>query len=308
MQKYYAHGKLLLTAEYFVLDGAPALAIPTRFGQSLEVRSWSHLEWDSFTHADICWFEGEWERVADGFKLQKTNDTATAERLAQLLASIQRQHPAAAAQLAEESLSFFLDFPRDWGLGSSSTMISLLAQHLAVNPYQLLADSFGGSGYDLACATADGPLVYERNDPLAPTVTRVDWAPAYAAQLYFVHLGQKQNSREGIRYYRELGGTQATLIDDVAALTNALLDAKSWEDASRVADEHEHFISTVLQMERVQTERFADFPGVIKSLGAWGGDFVMVFTPWPAEKTCAYFNQQGYSTVLAYEQMILQDA
>ena len=36
-QKFYSNGKLLLTGEYMVLDGAIALAIPTKFGQSLTV-------------------------------------------------------------------------------------------------------------------------------------------------------------------------------------------------------------------------------------------------------------------------------
>ena len=38
MHKFYSHGKLLLTAEYAVLDGAKALALPTKLGQSLEVK------------------------------------------------------------------------------------------------------------------------------------------------------------------------------------------------------------------------------------------------------------------------------
>ena len=37
MQNYYSNGKLLLTGEYVVLDGALSLAIPTRYGQSLTI-------------------------------------------------------------------------------------------------------------------------------------------------------------------------------------------------------------------------------------------------------------------------------
>ena len=37
-QNFYSNGKLLLTAEYLVLDGAKALALPTKFGQDLEVK------------------------------------------------------------------------------------------------------------------------------------------------------------------------------------------------------------------------------------------------------------------------------
>ena len=35
--KFYAKGKLLLTAEYAVLGGAKALGLPTKLGQSLDV-------------------------------------------------------------------------------------------------------------------------------------------------------------------------------------------------------------------------------------------------------------------------------
>ncbi len=38
MQNFYSRGKLLLTGEYVVLDGALALALPTKFGQSLKVQ------------------------------------------------------------------------------------------------------------------------------------------------------------------------------------------------------------------------------------------------------------------------------
>ncbi|MEQ3661167.1 MAG: GHMP kinase, partial [Flavobacterium sp.] len=38
-QTYYSNGKLLLTGEYVVLDGAKALAVPTKFGQSLSIES-----------------------------------------------------------------------------------------------------------------------------------------------------------------------------------------------------------------------------------------------------------------------------
>jgi len=33
----YSNGKLLLTGEYLVLEGATALAVPTKFGQDLKV-------------------------------------------------------------------------------------------------------------------------------------------------------------------------------------------------------------------------------------------------------------------------------
>ena len=35
--KFYSHGKVLLTAEYAVLEGVKALSLPTKKGQSLTV-------------------------------------------------------------------------------------------------------------------------------------------------------------------------------------------------------------------------------------------------------------------------------
>ncbi len=37
MTTFRSNGKLLLTAEYLVLDGARAIALPTKLGQSLTV-------------------------------------------------------------------------------------------------------------------------------------------------------------------------------------------------------------------------------------------------------------------------------
>ena len=52
-QTFYSNGKLLLTGEYLVIDGAKAIAIPTKKGQSLSVKETeegSQLIWKSWTH------------------------------------------------------------------------------------------------------------------------------------------------------------------------------------------------------------------------------------------------------------------
>ena len=36
-KEFYSNGKLLITGEYLVLDGAKAFALPTKFGQNLIV-------------------------------------------------------------------------------------------------------------------------------------------------------------------------------------------------------------------------------------------------------------------------------
>ena len=56
---FYSNGKLLLTGEYVVLDGAKALAIPTKHGQSLKVTPIAEpkLIWKSIDATGNVWFQ-----------------------------------------------------------------------------------------------------------------------------------------------------------------------------------------------------------------------------------------------------------
>ena len=64
-QFYYGSGKLLLTGEYFVLDGASSIALATKKGQSMGVRYTQsfdpRLVWKSFDEKGNLWFESSYE-------------------------------------------------------------------------------------------------------------------------------------------------------------------------------------------------------------------------------------------------------
>ena len=62
-KKFYSHGKLLLSGEYVVLDGALSLAIPTKYGQSLIVEQTEKLilNWKSFDENKTVWFQIHFE-------------------------------------------------------------------------------------------------------------------------------------------------------------------------------------------------------------------------------------------------------
>ena len=55
---FYGHGKLLITGEYLVLDGALALAIPTQKGQHLTVSESkkSGIKWTGIKDSGEEWF------------------------------------------------------------------------------------------------------------------------------------------------------------------------------------------------------------------------------------------------------------
>ena len=302
---YHAHGKLLLTAEYFVLDGATALALPTRFGQELSVTAnpaARHVEWRSVDEEGESWFEGTFEAGTN--RPLENSDGATARRLEQLLQRC-RHYNFDFFSDAETgySVETRLDFPRDWGLGTSSTLVHLLGQWAGIDPFPLQFDVFGGSGYDVACAGASGPLLYQLRGERQPNFVPLAWEPEFAPMLYFVHLGRKQNSRRGIERYRELGEPSAADLQTINELTTWFLRARTLGEFQEAMYEHEKLISRTLGMDPVQWDRFSDYPGQVKSLGAWGGDFVLVADERPAERVRQYFRERGYEVVLRYAEL-----
>ena len=299
----FYHGKLLLTGEYFVLDGVPALAIPTRYGQSFQVESTEnpHLLWRALDAAGEPWIE---QSFANGNLLQNSEDRVQ-QRLSQLLDACQKLSQRTDFSMRGLSVTARLDFDRHWGLGTSSTLVAFLADWFGVNPYELLAATFGGSGYDVACAKADGPIVYTRQGA-RPQVQRMGWRPAWLGHTYFVYLNQKQNSRDGIRAYRSKN-VDSTAAERISELTYALLQTGlHLRAAAQILHEHEQIVAQTLGMEAVQGRLFPDFPGQIKSLGAWGGDFIWALSERPAAEIRAYFNGRGYQTVIPYDEMIYQ--
>ncbi len=65
---------------------------------------------------------------------------------------------------------------------------------------------------------------------------------------------------------------------------------------------HEQIISSIIKQDTVKQRLFSDYFGEVKSLGAWGGDFILVTGN---EDTTSYFQQKGFNTILSYKEMIL---
>jgi hypothetical protein len=61
-------------------------------------------------------------------------------------------------------------------------------------------------------------------------------------------------------------------------------------------------MSEILEIQTVKNSLFSDFNGTVKSLGAWGGDFVLVVSN---ENPTAYFKAKGFETIITYSDMIL---
>ena len=298
---FHANGKLLITGEYFILDGAVGLALPTKFGQTLTVESIEEngISLKSIDYENKIWFEAKFSEQLE--IISSTNDEV-AKTLQNILSHCK-------LITHNSQLTTLLDFPNDWGLGSSSTLISLIAQWTNTNPYELLAKTFDGSGYDIACATSESAITYQLVNSRQSTVDRrlssVDFKPNFSNNLYFVHLNKKQNSREGIQHYKNLMIDKADIIEQISDLTQKIIAANELDEFCYYLEVHENIVSNALKLQKVKDIYFNDFPGTIKSLGAWGGDFVMVASDESPEMITQYFNQKELSTILTYDTIIL---
>lgn len=304
-QYFFGNGKLLLTGEYFVLDGADALALPTKIGQSLSVKyapSYSPmLYWKSFDVKGNCWFDSKFEFWH--FDCVDEKPTAEAIMLQKILREARKQNPHFLRDNVDVKVETRLGFPLEFGLGSSSSLTYNIAQWAYVSPFELLFKTQGGSGYDIACAQAGGPIIYKKiasGQHWSP----VNFKPIFKEHIYFLYLGQKQNSRDAVKEYSKKRPIASSIISSISALTDKLMKAKTLPVFQEAMLEHEAIVSAVIGVETVQKSRFSDFHGAIKSLGAWGGDFAMVASDLEFSKIKNYFTDKGLDILYRYDDLI----
>ncbi len=304
---YRSNGKLLLTGEYVVLDRAKALAIPTKYGQSLTVaaNTTNSIIWKSYNELDELWFEDEFSvnDSAAKLRLKAKNYTDISKRLIQILRAAYDLNSEFLNSKQGYTITTHQNFNRLWGLGTSSTLINNIASWAQVDAYKLLEKTFKGSGYDIACAQHNNPITYQLRFARKPLVETIDFNPNFKSQLYFVYLNEKQNSREGITAYRKKAKVDAKIIDNINLITEAMIGCETLSDFENLIVNHEAIISKLIDQKPIKTRLFKDFEGAIKSLGAWGGDFVLVTAK--ADPT-SYFNSKGFDVVIPYSEMVLK--
>jgi len=298
---FYSNGKLLITAEYVVLDGAKAFALPTKFGQYLHVDPGenSEIKWTSFDKDGSVWFE---ETLSfEAIKQHTSKEESVKNTLIEILHAAYFMNPEFINDGEGYHITTTLTFPRYWGLGTSSTLINNLAQWLAIDAFKLLQKSFGGSGYDIACAQNNTPITYQLIEG-KPIVNAVHFNPAFVDHLYFVYLNRKQSSKKAIAAYYKRQNALDKIIPAINTITDAVLNSNDLNTFAGQLEKHEIMLSHLLETETAKENLFYDFKGVIKSLGAWGGDFVLAISK---ENPTAYFQEKGFETIIPYQEMVL---
>ena len=303
-QTFYSNGKLLITAEYLVLDGAKALALPTKFGQNLiiEKNNSAQINWKSYDADGSIWFEDSLS-----FSEIKNPVISDEESIKKTLIKILHEASLLNPDFPEENTGYQitteLTFSKKWGLGTSSTLINNIAQWLKIDAFELLHNSFGGSGYDIACAQNNSPITYQLKHG-KPKVETINFHPGFKDNIYFVYLNKKQSSKTAIAKYQNNKSSDIEKeISKIDKLTQEIIHAKSGAALAHAIAKHEATMSYILETTTVKENLFSDFMGEIKSLGAWGGDFIMVVSE---INPVTYFKSKGFSFFIPYKDMILE--
>lgn len=297
--RFYSNGKLLITGEYVILDGAVSLAAPSLLGQSLEIinNESKHIKWFSKNSDGRVWFHCT-IRI-ESLKVETTSSNEISNKLIEIIKVIREVNPNFLNK-SGSNITSQLTFNKDWGLGSSSTLISNLSQFAEIDPYELNNRIFNGSGYDIACAKSKSPLLYRliKNER---DIEKVSFRPIFHEKIYFVYLNTKQNSLTEIRKYKNLNPSN-TLISEVSDITKKLLKSSDLKNFNDLIHSHEKVISKLISKQPIKQELFKDFRGEIKSLGAWGGDFIMASCD---EDPSSYFRNKGFNTILKYSDLLI---
>ncbi len=298
----HANGKLLISGEYLVLAGARALALPVRFGQRMTVSesSGNFVEWES-TAPGGRWFYATFD--PGSLAIVSSGDDEVAGRLQTLLLAARSLNPEFLTGQAGLKISVEANYPVEWGLGSSSTLISLVAGFAGVDAYQLFRMISGGSGYDIACARRQGLLYYSLINGI-PDISDASAGKALREYAWFTYLGTKQDSSREVDAFRAKKNYSAATLEEVSRLSADICEAASAEELIGFVDRHERLVSAVLNREPI-AGRFQSFPGTVKSLGAWGGDFAMFVSAEEPEVVKGHLHRFGFTNIFRYNELAI---
>lgn len=297
---FKSNGKILLTSEYLVLDGAKAIALPSKLTQDLYIEQCDKeiIEWQGIDEKGNVWYEENFYLKNNDlvYSAEKNN---TSEKLLLLFNHILKTREV--KDILGNKFSTKLNFKREWGLGTSSTFVNNLAKWANIDPYRLLFSAFKGSGYDIACCDVNNPIIFEKKQN-SINVKNITFNPPFIENIYLIHLDKKQNTQTSITNYLRTKSEKNDLIKRINLISEEMLQCKNLNHFEDLIVEHESIISQAISQEPIQKLTFNDYDlGKIKSLGAWGGDFILVTSK---NNDLSYFNNKGFETILKLSDLV----
>lgn len=302
---FNSRAKLMISGEYAVLRGALSLALPLQFGQKLtitEKEGTPSVIWKSMVNNGL-WFYSE--LLLPDFQLVRTNNADLSQTLQKTLKTAKKLNPRFLTSRHLFQATSVMDFDPTWGIGSSSSFISNVAYWADCDPFILNNQLFNGSGTDIACARSMSPIIFELKDEKAE-YRKANFYPPFSKQLYFIYLNRKQNTRESIQKMN-LQNITSEEIQLISTITLEMEKAAELKTFQRLADEHEAILGGIIQEMPVKTRHFFDFDGSVKSLGGWGGDFIMVASAASEVYVRNYFNNKNLNIIFRYDEIVFNE-
>jgi mevalonate kinase len=294
MDEYFSNGKLILMGEYAVLDGGTALCLPLQTGQLLvAAESGDKLIHWSWTYGDKVLAQFTLDAVS--LTIPGYTEKDPSQWAVKLIKQIRIEKRTFLLEGA--ILEFKNFFPPEWGLGSSSATISSLCRLAEADPFRVNKRVTGGSGADIAAATAGKWFLYQ-NQP-KPWTAEMDLDFQHSENVLFIYSGKKQATAEHI------SSISKKLPDDLIKKAGDYarqFASDTLEEVMNAIHHHEKLLARALGMPS-RAESFPDFKGEIKSLGAWGGDFFMCVSAENQDYMKNYFRTKGFDTLFSWNEM-----
>lgn len=302
MKTFRSNGKLFLIGEYIVMDGAKAFALPTKFGQCLFVEDSvdypNQIYWKAIKHDNSFWFEAKFQ--LDNLEIISTTNEKLGNSLQHILKQAQSLNSSFFNSKNGYRCTTQLEYPQEWGLGSSSTLIDLISKWIEINPFELNKLTFNTSGYDIACAHHDKPIVFSNQPQIEVEEIDLNWD--FKDQLFFVYLNQKQDTQAVVGNHYKNKPKDFEMVNSLSNLVVKAATVNNLSELESILDEYQTVLGDYMQLKTPKEIYFSDYEGTVKSLGAWGGDFVLVTYRKGME---SYFKQKGFDTIIPFSEMIL---
>ena len=110
------------------------------------------------------------------------------------------------------------------------------------------------------------------------------------------------DSRQAILKYREADFSKKEFLHSITVKSLFFADCKDLNFFIAGMTLHEQMISEVLEITPIKEMLFPDYQGGVKSLGGWGGDFILAASDKVGPE---YFKERGYQTVIPFNEMKL---
>jgi len=111
---------------------------------------------------------------------------------------------------------------------------------------------------------------------------------------------------DAIKQFKEKAGFTPIDINAINDITQKVVETQSLKEFEDLLTEHELILSKILQTPTIHRQLFSGYrDGVVKSLGAWGGDFVLITSKDEPANFKKKMEQRGFSVVYKYDELIV---